>query len=105
MDYYRKKKSKIKYMVIAFVAIVLIIVAGVYAFFVNYYGKHFFPDSWINGEDVSNMYMDESVKTIGSSNDNYVLKVTTRDGQLLSLNGDLFDYTYTTDATPQNMMH
>ncbi len=30
MDYYRKKKSKIKYMVIAFVAIVLIIVAGGY---------------------------------------------------------------------------
>ncbi len=105
MDYYRKKKSKIKYMVIAFVAIVLIILAGVYAFFVNYYGKHFFPDSWINGEDVSNMYMDESVKTIGSSNDEYVLKITTRDGQLLSLNGDLFDYTYTTDATPEKFLN
>ena len=77
-----KGKMKLrKKIALAFLLMLLLGAAGIYAYAVNYFSEHFYEDSWINGVDASYKTVPEIKHNIDEEIKKYTLTLKTMDGE------------------------
>ena len=94
----RRRKKKTGLVVMIATGVVFAGALAAYSGIAIYYNKHFFPNSTVNGEDVSGKSLEDARQVIATSDAVYKLDVVTRTGVTYSLSGDDFGYEKKTSA-------
>lgn len=77
--------------------IVLLTVTAIYVWRANYYARHFYKDTWINGIDCSFMTADQVKRKIQEKISEYELTFLTKEGETYQVTGPQFHLTYEDD--------
>jgi hypothetical protein len=78
---------------IALVAVLVVVLVGVYAIVANHFTTHFFPNTTVNGDDVSGMSVDELSAYVTNIGKSYKTHVEGQ-GINLTIEGAQIDYNY-----------
>ena len=88
----RHKSKKNMYIIWGLVALMVLMVAGMYFFFSIYYNSHFYPQTYVNGVCIGNKGVEDTQDVLGEVVSNYTMYIKTRDGSQYLLDGSDFDY-------------
>ena len=95
----RKKKKQKKILIGVYVALILLLgVAAAYIWRSNYYKVHFYQDTWINGQDCSDMTAVQVKNLLQEKISEYTLNITTKEGETYTVTGPQFHLTYVDDG-------
>ena len=83
-----KKISKNLVGMLILLILLILILAGVYAFGARHFRTHFFPNTMINGVAVGGMTVDDAKYAIQNRIRDYSLTVTERNGITETITGD-----------------
>lgn len=95
----RKKKKQKKILIGVYLSLILLLgVAAAYIWRSNYYKVHFYQDTWINGQDCSDMTAGQVKNLLQEKISEYALNITTKEGETYTVTGPQFHLTYVDDG-------
>ena len=87
-DEYEERKPRRKSHALLWIFFLLCVIGFCYYYGMTYSRTHFLENTFINGQDVSNMTAPEVEKILSQKAEGYELKVTFRDGEVEVIDGD-----------------
>lgn len=102
----RRKKKQKKIIISVYTGLILLLaVAAVYIWRSNYYKVHFYKDTWINGQDCSDMSAPQVKKLLQEKISEYALHITTKEGETYTVTGPQFHLTYVDDKGVDQLLN
>lgn len=84
--------------------LLLLVIGACYYYGMTYSRTHFLENTYINGQDVSNMTAPEVEKILSQAADGYELKVTFRDGREEVISGDTIGFKVKPDGSVDRIL-
>lgn len=100
----KAKMSVGKKIVVVLIVAFLVLAAAAYFIGVNYFSKHFFPGSMVNGLNCSYMTADEAEDLLAEQVGAYVLSITTRNNGQESITAEQAGLVYTPDGSVEKLL-
>lgn len=77
----RRRHTGSRILLFVLMAVILLILAGIYVGVSMYYRTHFFPGTYINGMDCSGMTVEEAENRIANKAEDFILYIHERERQ------------------------
>ena len=97
----RRRHTGSRILLFVLMAVILLILAGIYVGVSMYYRTHFFPGTYINGMDCSGMTVEEAENRIANKAEDFILYIHEREGKLEQIDGAHMGYQYLSDGSVQ----